>query len=869
MKNLLFLFFLTLIVAAPAAAQEFDAITNIIFEDRVIADQGLFNNITGSTVSATTVAAGSLTAGDVTASGDISADAVSAATGTFTEIILGGGNIEDALFPLTKDADLGGFSLTNGATVQAVTGKFDQVILGGGNLEEALFPLTTNANFNGFNLVNGGNIDADSLEFDGGTGTLNSVTIEDGTASFSSIFFAAGTGTLDTVTVSGGTGTFDGVNATVLDATSSTLDTVTVSGGTGTLNSLTVLDSSSFGGSFTVGGDMTVESNLTVNQSFSAPTALFANVETDFLELDGPFIFSAVDWIHYASLENTNNFLYADGGYFSNQIVRLDGVLWQAGKDLPNADYFPWNTNCVDGTGPCAYPVPGIPVGDSTNWVPVSKGLDGDDGARGLPGQDGLDGVGNMQYGIFDSTRTYIYDTNTPIVVSHNGRWYDLIQSVTNYPSPAPDSEPGPIYWSISVEKGLDGEIIGSSNLVYRGGWDSGVANYTTNDVVQYEGNLFTVDPTNQVPSLGTAPAVGADKLGQNSAYWTLHVSRGLRGATGSSGQDGIDGSSVSNFTYYYISTNPPPLHQQNGPNPGPTNRIYQWHSVTNGTNFYRWDGIVPVSSNYLEDVDGVLHYVVGSNSTPVGNGSGNASLTSAWSVVYSDAATNPVPLALGTSNTFLKSTGPSSAPIWAEATDAATVSNIAQTVVASSNLLSVSEAASLYRENVNATTANVLQVVFADGTTQTTAGVSGNTTVTNLPDDLAYIDISNNWTAAQSLPANSTVGGGEFGNVITPVTVSTNVSGTWTIELSSDTPVGIYHQIGNITNVLFDVDSTNDMILGQVLLLATTNAITWPTNNLVWASGSGPSVVDGEYNKLYFESWRGKTFGVYMGSVP
>jgi hypothetical protein len=105
--------------------------------------------------------------------------------------------------------------------------------------------------------------------------------------------------------------------------------------------------------------------------------------------------------------------------------------------------------------------------------------------------------------------------------------------------------------------------------------------------------------------------------------------------------------------------------------------------------------------------------------------------------------------------------------------------------------------------------------------------------------------------------------------NTITPVVVSTNVLNTWTIDLTTNNPVGIYIQVANITSVVFSVDSTNDVALGEVLLLATTNSITWPTNGLTWAAGAAPDLTASEYNRIYFEAWRNAVFGVYVGSNP
>lgn len=105
--------------------------------------------------------------------------------------------------------------------------------------------------------------------------------------------------------------------------------------------------------------------------------------------------------------------------------------------------------------------------------------------------------------------------------------------------------------------------------------------------------------------------------------------------------------------------------------------------------------------------------------------------------------------------------------------------------------------------------------------------------------------------------------------NVFTPYLADTNVSGTWTIDLKTNAAVAIFEQVGNITSVVFSVDDTNDVALAEILLLATTNSITWPTNGLTWAAGSAPTPVSNEYNRIYFEAWRDSVFGVYIGSNP
>ena len=105
--------------------------------------------------------------------------------------------------------------------------------------------------------------------------------------------------------------------------------------------------------------------------------------------------------------------------------------------------------------------------------------------------------------------------------------------------------------------------------------------------------------------------------------------------------------------------------------------------------------------------------------------------------------------------------------------------------------------------------------------------------------------------------------------NVFTPYLADTNVSGTWTIDLTTNAAVAIYEQVGNITSVVFSVDSTNDVALAEILLLATTNSITWPTNGLTWAAGSEPTPTASEYNRIYFEAWRDYVYAVFVGSNP
>jgi TPP-dependent pyruvate/acetoin dehydrogenase alpha subunit len=51
---------------------------------------------------------------------------------------------------------------------------------------------------------------------------------------------------------------------------------------------------------------------------------------------------------------------------------------------------------------------------------------------------------------------------------------------------------------------------------------------------------------------------------------------------------------------------------------------------------------------------------------------------------------------------------------------------------------------------------------------------------------------------------------------------------------------------------------------LVEVILKGTTNSITWPTNNLVWAAGQAPAHTTNE-NIFYFRAWREYIQGVYV----
>lgn len=169
---------------------------------------------------------------------------------------------------------------------------------------------------------------------------------------------------------------------------------------------------------------------------------------------------------------------------------------------------------------------------------------------------------------------------------------------------------------------------------------------------------------------------------------------------------------------------------------------------------------------------------------------------------------------------------------------------------------------------NITNTFESIVSVTNIIGATTV---VNSNTFFTSITNDVdvAGVTVTNNIVIDQATYITNLIDQFIGVNVFAPIEVETNATDTWTISLTTNYAVGTYLQTGNITSVVFNVDSTNDVALGQVLLLATTNAITWPTNGLTWAAGSAPTTVSNQYNRLYFEAWRDAVFGVYVGANP
>jgi hypothetical protein len=412
------------------------------------------------------------------------------------------------------------------------------------------------------------------------------------------------------------------------------------------------------------------------------------------------------EWV--ASVDNTN----VIDDLYPGQLMRYNDSVYIVKSPIFETNYY--------GT---SKPFPST----STNFALfVSKG---GDGATGTTGANGLDGLGNAQYGVWSGLRGYVYDTNTPIVVSYAGRWYDLLVSNTNVP---PNGAGATNYWAISVDKGANATLIGLTNLVVRGNYDSGQP-YVSNDVVYYQGNTF-VKITNDA-STGQTPLINpTNGVGINGQYWDVLVARGSQGVQGEDGN-------VLSYTYYITNqfnvqvvsdrvvyvNNPfsnavPKFHRVVGSTPDATN-YFGWESpvwsliVSNNgtanqvtsnslgrynvslfTNYVRYINVTtttaPVSASitgstlYLNakiDSTQYLAYVNLIESTNTsratitndtlylniktnagGGGSGNVTWTSTWAIASVGATTNDTALLPhGSSGTLLRAQGTAAFPIW------------------------------------------------------------------------------------------------------------------------------------------------------------------------------------------------------------
>lgn len=252
------------------------------------------------------------------------------------------------------------------------------------------------------------------------------------------------------------------------------------------------------------------------------------------------------------------------------QLVSFDGSTWSLVAALDHAAY---SNSHAGNLAPAFW--------QTAWWTPFArKGDSGPGGSSGLDGDDGLDGVGNIQYGLYEPLKGYVYSTSSPIVVSYQGRWYDCVASSTSIP---PGSAGATNFWTISIDKGADGELYGFTNLTFRGSWDV-EHQYETNDLVTYAGNLFVVSNR---PATGVAPIIDAtNACGVDSAWWNVLVSRGVRGQAGVAGVPGANGSFVTNLFQSYIDD---PVFNRVTNSPSVSNRYVRFSAAAGGTNYYEY----------------------------------------------------------------------------------------------------------------------------------------------------------------------------------------------------------------------------------------------------------------------------------------
>jgi hypothetical protein len=293
------------------------------------------------------------------------------------------------------------------------------------------------------------------------------------------------------------------------------------------------------------------------------------------------------------------------------------------------------------------YPTPA----NSAFWdLVLRQGRDGSTGAKGD------DGAANIFYlGEWSGTNAnFTFSTSSVTWVGYQGQVYRLLQNSSILTPP----DVSPSNWAVQVSRGAAGIVTTVSNLVDRGTWNSFTA-YTNLDLVIYAGNTFYVDPTNAPPGTNTLPVLNSDGIGQSSSFWTIRTQRGARGIQGLKGIDGVDGAVTTNIFNEFISIIIDTNNYYFTNSPSTTNRLPVFLSTVNDTNQYAWVSYAPIGTNNLTVSNGLLYL----NNQLAG---GNARMTSAWSIIYSDANTNSIALRLGASNTVLRSNGSNAPPVWA-----------------------------------------------------------------------------------------------------------------------------------------------------------------------------------------------------------
>ena len=157
-----------------------------------------------------------------------------------------------------------------------------------------------------------------------------------------------------------------------------------------------------------------------------------------------------------------------------------------------------------------------------------------------------------------------------------------------------------------------------------------------------------------------------------------------------------------------------------------------------------------------------------------------------------------------------------------------------------------------------------------------------GGTTVNNTNNFTTII--TNNVSVAGVVVTNITSFSGTFSfttnlyfqanglNVVTPSTESTNVTGTWTITIGTNSAAMLYTQTGAITSIVTALGSnvtTNDVALAFIGLRGNGSSVTWPTNQWVWASGAAPTVTSNQWNMYYIQLWKNERHVATIGDTP
>lgn len=323
---------------------------------------------------------------------------------------------------------------------------------------------------------------------------------------------------------------------------------------------------------------------------------------------------ATVQWTDWLAEHSTSNRLWTYPGrllYYS-----VNGNTYETTNTINHTNYYPHFGSATN--------TPPLPTDTRFFRLFVAKGATGASGI-GTPGADGAAGIGNVNVGIYDPGFTYDATAGTNWWVSYGGQIYQLV----NTNGTVTGLDPTTTNWTVVLEKGTSGTLVGMTNLIDRGDW-SALVSYTTNDYVRYDGNLFVV--YTNLASLNQTPSVDANHVGEDSPYWDVMVKRGSVGATGATG---ADGNTINIYNYDLIFTNTPINSPSNG------YHIIAWVGTNaGGTNLYAFVDYIPVGTNYLNASNGVL-WLNGAEYSPGASGDFTNSTVAAGSGVAVTATTN------------------------------------------------------------------------------------------------------------------------------------------------------------------------------------------------------------------------------------